>query len=124
MVSLYSVVLLSLLLVLVRIYAFTKLQSVFHCRWNTQTNKYLKNNQKSIFKSALQAKRDFSPPTPTYNDDNTIEKSSNNGLVYTVDLPRRAGIEWGSDLSFRWIYVRGLEEGGEAERSGVIQKGE
>lgn len=63
-------------------------------------------------------KRDFNPPAEKSNE-------NLNGLVYTVELPRRAGINWGSDISFRWIYVLDLEKSGPADSlNGVIDKGD
>lgn len=44
------------------------------------------------------------------------------GITYTVELTKRAGISWGSDLSFSWIYVLDLEQSGEASASGQIEK--
>jgi hypothetical protein len=44
------------------------------------------------------------------------------GITYTVELTKRAGISWGSDLSFSWIYVLDLEQSGEASASGKIEK--
>ncbi len=73
----------------------------------------LHNRYKSI---ELLAKRDFSPPID-------IKQENSNGLVYTLELPKRAGINWGSDISFRWIYVLDVESGSAAAESGLIQKG-
>jgi len=39
-------------------------------------------------------------------------------------MGKRAGISWGSDLSFRWVYVLDLEPTGEAAQSGIVQKGD
>jgi hypothetical protein len=39
-------------------------------------------------------------------------------------MTKRAGINWGTDLSFRWVYVSSLESTGEAALAGVIQKGD
>lgn len=44
------------------------------------------------------------------------------GVAFTIDLPKRAGINWGSDLSFRWIKVLSMDPNGEAALSNVIQK--
>jgi hypothetical protein len=44
------------------------------------------------------------------------------GITCTVELTKRAGISWGSDLSFSWIYVLDLEQSGEASASGQIEK--
>ena len=65
------------------------------------------------------AKRDFSPPI-----ENSIRNDNEaNGLLYSVDLPKNAGISWGSDLSFRWIFVRDIDLVGEAAQCGLIKKG-
>jgi hypothetical protein len=66
------------------------------------------------------AKKDWSPPTP----ERSLEEEAN-GLAFTVDLPKKgAGISWGSDLSFRFIYVLDMEPTGEAYQSGLIEKGD
>jgi ferredoxin len=66
------------------------------------------------------AKKDWSPPTP--------ERSPaeiENGVAYNVELPKKGtGISWGSDLSFRFIYVLDMESSGEAYQSGLIEKGD
>jgi len=126
MFCLLPIAVLSLLLATEKVQSFTVFKHINRV-W-AQTSKYPLILRHSTL---LHARRDFSPPVPS-NSNGDISSSSttegsissNNGLVYTVDLPKRAGIEWGSDLSFRWIYVRGLEEGGEAERAGLIRKGE
>lgn len=46
------------------------------------------------------------------------------GLVYGVEMSRSAGISWGSDISFRWIYVLDLDPNGEASSTGLIKKGD
>lgn len=63
----------------------------------------------------LADRRNWSPPQE-------IESDSNNGFSYSVELPKRAGINWASDISFRWIYVLDLEPNGAAAQSGVIEK--
>lgn len=45
-------------------------------------------------------------------------------LVYSLELPKATGIDWGSDLSFRWVYVQSLDPAGAAFKSGKIQKGD
>lgn len=45
--------------------------------------------------------------------------------ISLVELPFGAtGIEWGSDLSFVGVYVREVEEGGAAERTGLVSAGD
>ena len=74
----------------------------------------------------LLAKRDWSPPKeandlpPSF----TSTTTETNGTVFTLEMSKRSGISWGSDISFRWIYVLDLEPTGEAAQSGVIQKGD
>eukprot|EP01038_Epipyxis_sp_PR26KG_P005320 gene5320-7385_t len=47
-----------------------------------------------------------------------------NGITYQIEMSRNSGISWGSDLSFRWVYVLGLDENGEAAASNIIEKGD
>jgi ferredoxin len=44
--------------------------------------------------------------------------------LYRVRLSRAAGIEWGTDLSFSFVYVRGLDPSGDAAASGQVQVGD
>lgn len=44
--------------------------------------------------------------------------------LYRVRISRATGIEWGTDLSFAFVYVRALEPGGAADLLGVIAKGD
>lgn len=44
--------------------------------------------------------------------------------LYRVRISRATGIEWGTDLSFAFVYVRAMEPGGAADLSGVIAKGD
>lgn len=43
---------------------------------------------------------------------------------YKVRLPRIPGINWGTDMSFQFVYVQDLEYGGAAEQTGKINKGD
>lgn len=79
----------------------------------------------------LFAKKVWTPPPPSSSDSGSptlqpipeAEKEIPPGVAFTIDLPKKgAGISWGSDLSFRWIYVLALEPTGEAYQSGLIQK--
>ena len=67
----------------------------------------------------LAAKGKWDPPTA---DQST--SGDNSGLAFEVELPKRAGIDWGADLSFRWVKVIGLDPQGEAYKSGLIEKGD
>jgi hypothetical protein len=76
----------------------------------------------------LLAKKNWGPPSANpvgggYSETSSPPKADETGgMTYTVELTKRAGITWGSDLSFRWIYVLDLEQSGEASASGQIAK--
>ena len=84
----------------------------------------------TIRNTALSAKKVWSPPPPSSEPSPPItpplpdiQEETSTGLAFSVELPKRgAGISWGSDLSFRWVYVLDLEPTGEAYQSGLIQK--
>jgi hypothetical protein len=65
-------------------------------------------------------KRSWSPPSPA--DGERSEDAD--GLTYTVEMSKSSGISWGSDLSFRWIYVLGIDPNGEAASTQLITKGD
>lgn len=44
--------------------------------------------------------------------------------LYKVRLPRAMGIDWKTDLSFRWVSVRGMDPTGAARLSNQIQIGD
>ena len=77
--------------------------------------------------SSLFAKKTWGPPStnPIIGSGETSslpKPEEKGGFKYTVEMTKRAGISWGSDLSFRWIYVLDLEQSGEASMSGLIEK--
>jgi len=49
---------------------------------------------------------------------------NDNPALYRVRIPRATGIEWGTDLSFAFVYVRGVEPGGAADLTGQVKKGD
>lgn len=55
--------------------------------------------------------------------DGRIDLSVDNRL-YRIRLPRAPGIEWGTDLSFAFVYVRDLDPTGPALMSGQVSKGD
>lgn len=42
--------------------------------------------------------------------------------LYRIRLPRAPGIEWGTDLSFSFVYVRDIDPTGPASMSGKVDK--
>jgi ferredoxin len=56
-------------------------------------------------------------------DDGTIDINSDDRLR-RIRLPRATGIEWGTDLSFSFVYVRDLEPSGAAALSGEVEVGD
>ena len=68
--------------------------------------------------AALLAKKEWQPPVPE------IPGDEGNGVSFEIELPKRAGISWGSDLSFSWVYVLDVEPTGEAAASGMVRKGD
>ena len=91
-----------------------------------RTTSFFKINHR--LSNALLAKKNWGPPSANpvgggYSETSSPPKADETGgMTYTVELTKRAGITWGSDLSFRWIYVLDLEQSGEASASGQIAK--
>ena len=56
-------------------------------------------------------------------DDGSIDINSDDRLR-RIRLPRATGIEWGTDLSFSFVYVRDLEPSGAAALSGEVEVGD
>lgn len=85
-------------------------------------------NRHRHHQSCLFAKKNWGPPSANPVGGGYSEVSSPpqadlaGGITYSVELTKRAGISWGSDLSFRWIYILDLEQSGEACASGLIEK--
>lgn len=59
------------------------------------------------------------------------ENAQNQGIdtsqderLYRVRIPRATGIEWGTDLSFSFVYVRDMDPTGAAAQTGIISKGD
>ena len=76
---------------------------------------------------------------PMNSDDNSEDSSSSieeaddsdDGIdleldprLYKVRLPRFTGIEWGTDLSFSFVYVRNMDPSGPAALSGLVNVGD
>lgn len=65
------------------------------------------------FHHPLKAKKSWQLDDPQENE---------SGFAYSLELPKTAGLNWGSDISFRWIYVLDLDPNGAAAESGMIKK--
>ncbi|KAL7456902.1 hypothetical protein ACHAWC_009069, partial [Mediolabrus comicus] len=61
--------------------------------------------------------------TADHDDDSMIDINSDERLR-RIRLPRATGIEWGTDLSFSFVYVRNLEPSGAAALSGEVEVGD
>ncbi|CAN0388883.1 unnamed protein product, partial [Ectocarpus sp. 13 AM-2016] len=44
--------------------------------------------------------------------------------LYSVRIARATGIEWGTDISFSWVYIRTLQPDGAAANCGEISVGD
>jgi ferredoxin len=64
---------------------------------------------------------EFAPPPPAAED--CIDVSSDPRLR-RVRLSRALGIDWGTDLSFSFVYVRGMDPSGSASISGAVEPGD
>jgi ferredoxin len=58
------------------------------------------------------------------NTDNEAIDIEQDDRLYRIRIPRATGIEWGTDLSFSFVYVRDLDPSGPAATSGKINKGD
>jgi len=56
-------------------------------------------------------------------NDGRIDLSLDDRL-YRIRLPRAPGVDWGTDLSFSFVYVRDLDPTGAAAFSGKVEKGD
>lgn len=77
-------------------------------------------NKKSFKNQLLFSNNRWEPPS---NNPKIENIEINNGITYTVELPKSSGISWGSDISFRCIYVQDLDPQGEAAKTGMVNKG-
>jgi ferredoxin len=84
--------------------------------------------------SQLSSHNAFLPcPTTTLGSTPKDDESSNtnepidlslDSRLYKVRLSRATGIDWGTDLSFSFVYVRDMDPSGEAKLSGKVKKGD
>lgn len=63
------------------------------------------------------------PQEETPEESQGIDVSQDDRL-FRIRLPRAPGIEWGTDLSFSFVYVRELEPSGPASISDMVLKGD
>lgn len=67
---------------------------------------------------SLRLSRWSAPESVSRNDSNV------GAATFSVELPKASGITWGSDLSFRWVYVLDVNPQSEAAQCGKILKGD
>lgn len=80
------------------------------------------------------ANNDDDESTNDINNENKDEENTddNDGRIdvyidprlYRIRLSRAPGIEWGTDLSFSFVYVRDMDPTGQASLSGQVEKGD
>ena len=100
------------LLCLINVYAYFKVSTNVQIRGSDELYK-------------LEAKKDWSPPPEDVGELSSANDYGNEGgIAYDVVLAKRAGIDWGADLSFRWVYVTGVDPAGDAAKSGKVQVGD
>mmetsp|Transcript_55692 Transcript_55692/g.67143 ORF Transcript_55692/g.67143 Transcript_55692/m.67143 type:complete len:348 (-) Transcript_55692:294-1337(-) len=89
-----------------------KWNSAFRIKLNQNSRLFLSNDSPSTEAS----------DSPDVEDD-AIDVDSLPAL-YRVRISRAPGIEWGTDLSFSFVYVRTLEPAGDADLSGMVSVGD
>lgn len=52
------------------------------------------------------------------------ETGAQDPRLYSVRISRSTGIDWGTDISFSWVYVRDLQPSGAAALSGEVSLGD
>ena len=67
------------------------------------------------------AKEDESAPPPPAAEEEVCIDVSSDPRLRRVRLSRALGIDWGTDLSFSFVYVRGMEPSGSASLSGAVE---
>jgi ferredoxin len=82
----------------------------------------------------LSAEDDYSEPEQSAESENESESKSSNAdddgridvsvddRLFRTRLSRAPGIDWGTDLSFSFVYVREMEPSGEASLMGMVNK--
>ncbi|KAL3764369.1 hypothetical protein ACHAWU_006007 [Discostella pseudostelligera] len=83
--------------------------------WKGKTTSYL--SPMSMYSSST------SPSAAAEDDSDCIDINSDPRLA-RIRLPRALGIDWGTDLSFSFVYVRDLEPTGAAFLSGAVNVGD
>jgi len=98
-----------------------------HRTLGTFTSRLLSKSPKRI---SFQRKNDVFPlQMIDANTDNGSEEDggidvSEDSRLYRILLPRAPGVEWGTDLSFSFVYVRGMDPSGPASLSNKVSIGD
>ena len=92
-------------------------------RWSSQScmNKHSTGPTSVVATSATSLYSAAEENTEEEGDDGRIDVSLDDRL-YRIRIPRAPGIEWGTDLSFSFVYVREMDPSGPAAISGQIDK--
>lgn len=94
---------------------------VLFCCVSSLCRAFLHSRSAYGLSTKLLAKKNWDPPKKTelvsFND-------GDNGITYSVEMAKSSGITWGSDLSFRWVYVMDVDPNGEAASTGMVEKGD
>ena len=84
--------------------------SKVNCYFKPNRFKGATDNSNLIFKAKSNK---WQPPTESSSSSSSsplAEEDNPNGLAYEVELAKSgAGIDWGADLSFRWVYVLNMD---------------
>lgn len=90
-----------------------------HCQRNSPVADY--GSRRGLLPLAMSDEKD--EESSSSDDDGRIDTNEDPRL-YRIRLPRAPGIEWGTDLSFSFVYVRDLDPAGPAYISGAVNKGD
>lgn len=96
---------------------------LFFVLWQVASSFFRASKQGSIRSmEATMSPPRFSPYSPTLSPASSQENGG--GFTYSVILPKGSGITWGSDLSFRWVFVQDVEANSPAAKSNRVQRGD
>jgi ferredoxin len=80
-----------------------------------------------IQRHVIAARNTFFVPAPLYSSTDDAAEPIDLSLddrLYKIRLSRASGADWGTDLSFSFVYVRDMDPSGEAAMSGKVKPGD